>query len=127
MTDRQGDTSGQGSQPSAQAPSELGDPVSIPIAILEPLLRCPNYPDYPTAWAIQRDRGDKLEHQPRCSSVPGWHPISGPGILCDCGAVAREWKRLAQGIEARGAETIGSACESPVRQDAPNPSQEPST
>jgi len=48
--------------------------------------------DYPTAWAIQRRGG--LDHHPRCSSVPGWDPISGPGFLCDCGAVVKEWKRL---------------------------------
>lgn len=48
--------------------------------------------DFPTAWAIQRAGG--LEHRPRCSSVPGWDPISGPGFLCDCGAVETEWRRL---------------------------------
>jgi hypothetical protein len=49
--------------------------------------------DYPTAWAIQKEVGTTLEHHPRCSSVPGWDPISGPGFLCDCGAVEREWER----------------------------------
>ena len=49
--------------------------------------------DYPTAWAIQREFGPTLTHHPRCSSVPGWDPISGPGILCDCGAIFEEWKR----------------------------------
>lgn len=49
--------------------------------------------DFPTAWAIQREVGDKLEHLPRCSSVPGWHPMSGPGFLCDCGAITREHER----------------------------------
>jgi hypothetical protein len=48
--------------------------------------------DFPTAWAIQRAGG--LDHHPRCSSVPGWDPISGPGFLCDCGAIEAEWKRL---------------------------------
>lgn len=47
--------------------------------------------DFPTAWAIQDAGG--LTHNPRCSSVPGWHPLSGPALLCDCGAVEREWKR----------------------------------
>jgi hypothetical protein len=48
--------------------------------------------DFPTAWEIQKRGG--LEHHPRCSSVPGWSPISGPGLLCDCGAVNAEWERL---------------------------------
>lgn len=56
--------------------------------------RCPDFPDYPTAWAIQRSHGETLEHHPNCSSVPGWDPISGPGLLCDCGAVEREWERI---------------------------------
>lgn len=50
--------------------------------------------NFPTAWAIQNEGG--LEHHPRCSCVPGWHPMSGPAFLCDCGAVRAEWcKRLA--------------------------------
>lgn len=52
--------------------------------------------DFPTAWAIQREVGPSLEHDPRCSSVSGWHPMSGPGLLCDCGAVAREHERRQQ-------------------------------
>lgn len=49
--------------------------------------------DYPTAWAIQKEVGQSLYHHPRCSSVPGWDPMSGPGMLCDCGALEREWER----------------------------------
>ena len=49
--------------------------------------------DYPTAWAIQKEVGETLDHHPNCSSVPGWHALSGPGLLCDCGAVEREWER----------------------------------
>lgn len=49
--------------------------------------------DYPTAWAIQEEVGETLEHHPRCSSVPGWCSISGPAFLCDCGAVEKEWRR----------------------------------
>ena len=48
--------------------------------------------DFPTAWAIQRKGG--LTHHERCSCVPGWDPISGPGFLCDCGSVIAEFKRL---------------------------------
>lgn len=48
--------------------------------------------DFPTAWKIQREC--QLEHHANCSSVPGWHPMSGPGLLCDCGAVEHEWERL---------------------------------
>jgi hypothetical protein len=53
--------------------------------------------DFPTAWEIQDralDRGPALEHHPRCSSVPGWHKLSGRGLLCDCQAVPDEWRRL---------------------------------
>jgi hypothetical protein len=53
--------------------------------------------DYPTAWAIQREVGASLVHHPRCSSVPGWSPISGPAFLCDCGAVEQEWNRRNKG------------------------------
>ena len=49
--------------------------------------------DYPTAWAIQSEVGAQLEHDPKCSAVPGHHPMSGPHFLCDCGAVEREWER----------------------------------
>lgn len=66
----------------------------IPESIAAPMRRCPDYPDFPTAWAIQHDHGTSLTHHPRCSSVPGWDPISGPSFLCDCGAVEQEWKRL---------------------------------
>lgn len=48
--------------------------------------------DFPTAWEIQRQ--ERITHHEHCSSVPGWHPLSGPGFLCDCGAVEREWERL---------------------------------
>ena len=48
--------------------------------------------DYPTAWEIQNKGG--LTHLERCSSVPGWHSLSGPALLCDCGAIEREWERL---------------------------------
>ena len=48
--------------------------------------------DYPTAWAIQRAEGTTLDHHPRCSSVPGWDPLSGPGFLCDCGAIIARWE-----------------------------------
>jgi hypothetical protein len=58
--------------------------------------------DYPTAWAIQKEVSPALDHDPRCSSVPGWHKLSGPGLLCDCGAVEREWERrnAALGMDA---------------------------
>jgi hypothetical protein len=51
--------------------------------------------DFPTAWAIQNEVGSTLDHHARCSSVPGWHPLSGPAFLCDCGAVQREHERRA--------------------------------
>lgn len=49
--------------------------------------------DFPTAWALQREVGAQLEHAPRCSSVPGWDPMSGPHFLCDCGALRKEHAR----------------------------------
>jgi hypothetical protein len=64
----------------------------------EPLKVRTDFLDFPTAWAIQ-DRGG-LEHHPRCSSVPGWSRLSGPGLLCDCGAVPKEWERLAAAQQA---------------------------
>ena len=51
-----------------------------------------DYLDFPTGWRIQREC--QLEHDARCSSVPGWDPISGPHFLCDCGALEREFQRL---------------------------------
>ncbi len=50
--------------------------------------------DYPTAWRIQHEVGDQLRHDPRCSSVEqADEPLAGPGLLCDCGAVIRDWKQ----------------------------------
>lgn len=58
--------------------------------------------DYPTAWAIQKEVGPTLTHHMKCSSVPGWHPLSGPALLCDCGAVESEWRRRCHVIENDG-------------------------
>ena len=98
----------------------------LPQSIFDCMARCPHYIDFPTAWAIQHSHGDRLEHHHRCSSVPGWDPLSGPALLCDCSAVEGEWRRIkelpraAQAIEARRAETgTGSVHESAVRKDAP--------
>lgn len=52
-----------------------------------------SYIDFPAAWKIQNEKGDKLDHHPKCSSVPGHHPLSGPAFLCDCKAVENEWIR----------------------------------
>jgi len=59
--------------------------------------------DFPTAWRIQEE--GSLHHNERCSSVPGWHPLSGPANLCDCDAVSAEWRRRVdeQQIAARTA------------------------
>lgn len=51
------------------------------------------YLTFGAAWEIQRTVGPSLDHDPKCSSVPGHHPFSGPALLCDCGAVEREWER----------------------------------
>ena len=58
-------------------------------------------PDFPTAWAIQREVGPSLQHDPHCSSVPGWDPLSGPGLLCDCGAIHKEFLRRVREDEER--------------------------
>lgn len=79
-------------EPSQRAVSALR--ASIPNAIVEAMKRCPDYADFPTAWAIQQSHGATLEHHPRCSSVPGWDPLSGPGFLCDCNAIQDEWRRI---------------------------------
>lgn len=50
--------------------------------------------DIQTAWEIQSQYPD-LKHDPKCSSVPGWDPMSGPGFLCDCNAVYEKWQELA--------------------------------
>ena len=49
--------------------------------------------DFPTAWALQREIGETLTHDPKCSSVPGASALSGPMWLCDCGALVAEWER----------------------------------
>lgn len=51
--------------------------------------------DFPTAWEIQKSVGATLDHHPECSSVPGSNRgMGGPALLCDCGAIEAEWKRL---------------------------------
>jgi hypothetical protein len=59
--------------------------------------------DFPTAWEIQRRYPD-LEHGQKCSCVPGWHPLSGPGLLCDCNAVYEKWQELKEQQEGKGDE-----------------------
>lgn len=49
--------------------------------------------DFTTAWSIQKECGESLQHHPKCSSVPGWCSLSGPSFLCDCGAIEREFNR----------------------------------
>jgi hypothetical protein len=51
--------------------------------------------DYPTAWEIQKSDGfEQLPHHPKCSSVKGSNGgMGGPGLLCDCGELEKEWKR----------------------------------
>ena len=50
--------------------------------------------DFPTAWDIQKNHLTVPDHEDGCSSVEGWHPLSGPGLLCDCGAIEKKWKEL---------------------------------
>lgn len=70
----------------------------IPESILTLMEACPDYIDFPTAWAIQKERGESLQHDSKCSSVPDWDPMSGPHFLCDCGAVEKEYDRLKNDI-----------------------------
>lgn len=61
--------------------------------------------DFPMGWALQAEIGTAAPpHDPRCSCVPGHHPLSGPGFLCDCGAIQREWcsRREALGLSTEG-------------------------
>lgn len=60
--------------------------------------------DYPTGFQIQDEIGTSSPpHDPHCSCVEGWNPISGPGFLCDCEAVPTEWRfRVATQMVARG-------------------------
>ena len=60
--------------------------------------------DFPTAWTIQEEVGPDLAHNPRCSSVAGWDPLSGPAFLCDCGAVRAEWERRKRALAGGGEE-----------------------
>ncbi len=51
--------------------------------------------DFPCAWEIQKTVGSTLSHDPNCSSVEGSNGgMGGPGFLCDCGAITREWFRM---------------------------------
>ncbi len=50
------------------------------------------YLDIPTAWWIQ-GKLTEADHHPKCSSVAGHHALSGPALLCDCGAVSRYWEK----------------------------------
>lgn len=43
--------------------------------------------DFPTAWRILEE-SPELAHDPRCS-----YEQTDGGLLCDCGAVEREWER----------------------------------
>lgn len=63
----------------------------VPVLEDDPQIRT-DMLDFPTAWRVQQRGG--FEHQPRCSCVPGWHAMSGPGFLCDCGAVEAQWRKL---------------------------------
>lgn len=89
---------------------------------------CPTYTDFPTAWAIQRLAATgyiKLAHHERCSSVPGWHALSGPGFLCDCGAVAGEADRRRALSSSQGVEVGRMYGREPQAQAEPNPKAKP--
>lgn len=73
--------------------------MKIPVDVKNAITRCQNFMDFPTAWAIQRNMHDSLMHDEKCSSVPGWHPFSGPAFLCDCGAVETQWRAVKNALE----------------------------
>ena len=56
--------------------------------------KCPDFLDFPTAWAMQNTMNEHIQHHPNCSSVPDWHPLSGPGMLCDCGGVNELYENI---------------------------------
>ena len=73
--------------------------------------------DIATMWRIQKEMGLGLEHiDVRCSAVekPDAQPgspdaMAGPGFLCDCGAVTKEWEvRVQQQVQAREQSLMGT-------------------
>lgn len=44
--------------------------------------------DFSIAWRIQQEAGASLEHDARCQAR-----LTKQGLLCNCGAVVREWER----------------------------------
>ena len=62
--------------------------------VQEGISKCPDYLDFPTAWAIQKTMNEHVKHKPRCSSVEGWCALSGPAFLCDCGGVDKLWNEI---------------------------------
>jgi len=62
--------------------------------VQEGISKCPDYLDFPTAWAIQNTMNEHVKHKPRCSSVEGWCALSGPAFLCDCGGVDKLWNEI---------------------------------
>lgn len=63
--------------------------MNITKEVRQSIEQCPDYLSITTAWEIQKTMNEYVAHDSRCSSVPGWHPLSGPAFLCDCGGVEK--------------------------------------
>lgn len=60
--------------------------------------------DFPTAWRILRESPD-LEHHLRCS-----YEQTDGALLCDCGAVEREWERRRDEQQGAGPDSLRCEC-----------------
>jgi len=49
--------------------------------VIKGMEKCPDFLDFPTAWAIQNTMNKHVKHDPKCSS------IQANCFLCDCGGV----------------------------------------
>lgn len=55
---------------------------------------CPDFLDFPTAWAIQNTMNEHVKHDSKCSSVEGSHPLAGGCFLCDCGGLQELYDKI---------------------------------
>ena len=57
---------------------------------------CPDFLDFPTAWAIQNTMNEHVKHDSKCSSVEGSYPLAGSCFLCDCGGLEELYNKIKQ-------------------------------
>lgn len=51
---------------------------------------CPDFLDFPTAWAIQNTMNEHVKHDSKCSSVKA------DCFLCDCGGLTELFNKIKQ-------------------------------